>query len=546
MLIKQSYNHAMSPRTTAKTKTAQNLPNPEDIRIVLETRMGISPRIYVPAAWIIIIVSVVFLLLILPGIRRNGTWITFYTDPPGASIVVDGVRLGRSYQPVFVAKGERFIAVRRSGFEDQIIQRPVKGRIFASRIFPRREEISLTLKISNAERLISEAIRDYSLWSSAGTAGKLRYALPSSLTMLGRDAGKTPNANEEQVMHLALPAARDSRQLSDLFRMRILLSQMNVNPLSLSQFIASLAEEAESLDAVEGIAHLINEEERSALGISNPAIETINLSEAREVYQDIRKREAFPISTVDRMRFVSIPQLSAPVGDMEVMAMGDFNPRFGAYPVNVELNSFRISVSEISMQDFARFTRLNPYWSADNRDTLIQEGLADENYLSGWASHSPPSGREAYPVSDVSWYAAMAYCEWLSSKIFPDGEARIRLPSEYEWEVAARLNGVIDRALPMLLQEVDNADTGKIQLKGMSGNVREWSANPFFYNDNLFPQLKNQYSSISEDLLAELQRPVRGGAWIDSNLLYPAAARGSLRPFESSPVLGFRVVVASD
>ena len=43
-------------------------------------------------------------------------------------------------------------------------------------------------------------------------------------------------------------------------------------------------------------------------------------------------------------------------------------------------------------------------------------------------------GYEHYPVQYVTWYGAVLYCQWLTEQT----GGRYRLPSEAEWEYAAR------------------------------------------------------------------------------------------------------------
>jgi eukaryotic-like serine/threonine-protein kinase len=130
--------------------------------------------------------------------------------------------------------------------------------------------------------------------------------------------------------------------------------------------------------------------------------------------------------------------------------------------------------------------------------------------------HVPPDlpdgiGEPNAPVSGVSWHDAMAYCEWRSAR---DGR-HYRLPTSREWEKAAR--GVDGRWFPWgnrfdaslcniresmrvapRAASVEDFPTDEsiYGVRGMAGNMREWTATEF------------SRGSESPGL-----RVVRGGAW---------------------------------
>jgi formylglycine-generating enzyme required for sulfatase activity len=178
----------------------------------------------------------------------------------------------------------------------------------------------------------------------------------------------------------------------------------------------------------------------------------------------------------------------------------------------------------------------------------------------------------ARPVDSVSWEEAKAFCQLLTeferdAQRLPNGYV-YRLPSEAEWEYAARagtqssfnfgveadaslgqFRGVYPRdridGLRVPTVSYGSATVGRYEANAFGmfdvhGNVREWTLDR--YNGRL----------SGTSLVDPRPRPgdgrivVRGGGWEDSAARVRSAVREGVSPEVTSSALGFRVVLAPE
>jgi formylglycine-generating enzyme len=95
----------------------------------------------------------------------------------------------------------------------------------------------------------------------------------------------------------------------------------------------------------------------------------------------------------------------------------------------VTVPDFAMRVLPVTQIEFARFTQKEPQW---RRSRAASSSLADGQYLKRWPTDAAPSqAQRSQPVTDVSWFAAVAYCQ----------SEGARLPTWYEWEYTAAADG---------------------------------------------------------------------------------------------------------
>jgi formylglycine-generating enzyme required for sulfatase activity len=228
------------------------------------------------------------------------------------------------------------------------------------------------------------------------------------------------------------------------------------------------------------------------------------------------------------------------------------NPRRDRYASDEEqpqhrlqLPAFRLARVPVTAAQFAAFVR----------ETGYRTDAEAEEAEHCWGRPHGPQGRSSaeeadHPVTCVSWHDVQAFCRW----------ARVRLPTEAEWEKAAR--GVDGRLYPWGDEWPDPRRCNYGNLVGnttpvgtypagaspsgvldMAGNVWEWTASRW----GLLAQGNYRYPYDPTDGREALEAPdslmwiVRGGSFRDDGTRIRCAYRDWRYPFYRSDAIGFRV-----
>lgn len=178
-----------------------------------------------------------------------------------------------------------------------------------------------------------------------------------------------------------------------------------------------------------------------------------------------------------------------------------------------------------------------------------------------WRGSTPPDTLRDHPVVDVDWHAAQACCAWLTDMLaatdyrplpaYPANQPVIlRLPSEAEWEHAAR--GTDGRTFPwgntFDPQCANTRESGQKTVPvashpagvspygvlDMAGNVWEWTTSL----DALYPY---HADDGREQYEASGRRILRGGCYANPQGFARCACRFRLLPTVCNEFMGFRL-----
>ncbi len=253
------------------------------------------------------------------------------------------------------------------------------------------------------------------------------------------------------------------------------------------------------------------------------------------------------------LRQNSLPDIAWCVVPAGEFIMGSVSNRKAFYGKETPQHRYKLAAFEISkypitntqydafVQDGGYTAKWNQCWT--------QAGWQWKGERSGPDRHGGVLDLPNHPVVMVTWYEAVAFCNWLSQKL----ERAVALPSEAQWERAARHTDGrrYPRGDKLTPDHANYNDTGidttsavgifpkgasKCGALDMSGNVWEWCQTKW----------REDYSTLSdEDPTGDAWRVVRGGSFYSLTRHVRCAVRSRLNPNGRDWHNGFRVVNAS-
>jgi formylglycine-generating enzyme required for sulfatase activity len=250
-------------------------------------------------------------------------------------------------------------------------------------------------------------------------------------------------------------------------------------------------------------------------------------------------------------------------GDDAALGMDEEKPQHA-----VTLSGFWIGKCEVTRGQYRRFIKAGgykkpAYWSPAGRAWLKDAGRVEPDSWAAdveWANPPGPFKQtDEHPVIGINYFEAEAFCRW----------AGLRLPTEAEWEKAARWDGqgtriyawgddwdvnLSNNANDTLYPGGQTAPVGKYPQGAsacgsldMIGNVWEWVSDWYGAEYYATSPGTNPQGPATSDL-----RVIKGGSWFGSNFVgadeqdrLRGAQRAGFDPNNTNGGIGFRCTVTT-
>lgn len=538
-------------------------------QVRLRPILGIPPGACLTVIYGLALLLALFLALLYPGLRAPGGRIEVTATPRNVTVSLDGEFAGTTPLALDASPGTHELELARAGFAAERLRVEVAPRVFGTLIVRNRIAAHADLELIDGAAAARRRVAEFA-------------AAPHAIGIIedaGRALARAETADRYAFLRDVLPFIDRRQALGALVRSAA-VSAAGGGPVT-PQTVRRLFDRFLQLDRdypglPPWLAATVPSQLRERLAAQRWHAEHAEryrraLGSRSALAPPARQQPAQHWPTgpdavfVGGMRFLPVPGGTLLMGDDTggQSAAHDHQPHLRA------VAPFLMAETEVTNRQFARFAAQVPRWAPDATARLVREGLAEPTYLASWSGGAPAPDALDDPVTHVSHHAAAAFAAWLDAAMAagadvpagqaPAGELVVRLPTEAEWEWAAR-GGLVGRPYPL------GAETGGARLAGLRGagpgpaptsepngyglydllgNVWEWTATWYAPASYLLWAGADPAPASAGQPRVGAERAVRGGSWASRRELIRVYSRGAQEPAWATPYLGFRVVIAA-
>lgn len=464
----------------------------------LKPILGLHPGLYATIIVVVVLSVAIFLATILPGILNGGKRVTFTSPTEPTAVYVDGRYLGQAPVTAFIASGDHSATFSFEQAFSEEVKFTVSHPVFLTWLFPRYQTVASTLtpdSDAEVQAYLQSMLDDIAAWSAIVDFDE-RNNYPPLMTRVATSLPENSKGALQRYFTSALRYMTGPVMVADAANAIEVANSRRLLPAE------DYAKMVEQLELVKALHH-------GAGGAIGTASTALSLPVSR---QPLTIAQGTVIQGFGYGPATFVMGGSRNLDYPGVTEMG----------VTVEVPQYFIAEQETTEYQWALFLQDNPDWAKIQIERLIEQGLADTDYLAGiYPSTAVVSNK---PIRNISAYAATAYCEWLSKKT----GVHVSLPTEAQWELAALANS--SKAYATTLVPVPDGN-GPVALRG---GVWELTSSAFIP--------LSRYLGPADPVPSNLPVIVKGGSLLNDPKFTTAATVGVQSASTCSETTGFRIV----
>jgi formylglycine-generating enzyme required for sulfatase activity len=369
----------------------KDLPKVEPVKI--KPLFGLKPGLWLTCAYALALALAIFLICFLPDIIHGSKRVTFTSDAGTVAVYVDGTYEGGTPFTRKIASGSHNVSYKINGEEIDNFTIKVGHPVFLNWLFPRKQSVHSSAPLTDKafEALSKEFLEDVSRYSAILEYDSV-HRYPDLYTSYINSIMAYPSYKSHiEAFEASLLFVTTDEMFEDAQNAIGIIGLDAVIPYQILDKNSTFGEEAD----------------RPVVGAKKAVLDAGSFT-----------IEGFTIAEADFVNGKSVKD-SYP----EVLEAG----------LETHTDSFNIGSYCITEYQYSQFVQENPSWSVSNKAELKAKGLVDDYYLDGVTISASVTGIR--PVRNISYYAAQAFCKWLSEKTGKN----VYLPSEDQW-IAASLS----------------------------------------------------------------------------------------------------------